>query len=40
MDIDRRRIAAVSTFEALGYRYEDGEWMAPPGAALPLTADA
>jgi hypothetical protein len=43
MDIDKQRISAVRTLEAIGYRYRDGEWMAPGaavGSPLPFTAEA
>jgi hypothetical protein len=35
MDIDKQRIAAVRTLEALGYSYSNGEWL-PAGVAAPL----
>ncbi len=39
--IDRQRIAAVTTLEALGYVYRDGEgWSPPPRPARWLEADA
>jgi hypothetical protein len=28
MEIDRQRIPAVRTLEALGFRYRDGDWLA------------
>jgi len=31
MDIDRQRISAVRTLEAIGYSYINGEWLAPTG---------
>jgi hypothetical protein len=37
MDIDRQRIAAVRALETLGYSYRAGGWMAPVGAATPLS---
>ncbi len=38
MDIDRQRIAAVRTLEALGYSYRNNEWLPPaPVAATTLT---
>ena len=40
MDIDRLRIAAVRALEALGYKYQDSEWLPPPGATLSVTAEA
>jgi hypothetical protein len=43
MDLDRKRIAAVRTLEALGYSFRNNEWMSPAavGAApLSLTAEA
>ena len=42
MDIDRQRIAAVRTLEALGYGYShrSGEWRPPAAPPLPLTAEA
>jgi hypothetical protein len=36
-DIDRQRVAAVRTLQALGYLYRDGEWLPPATAATPLT---
>jgi hypothetical protein len=29
MDIDRQRVAAVQTLEALGYSYRNNEWVSP-----------
>jgi hypothetical protein len=38
MNIDKQRIAAVRTLEALGYIYRGGTWLAPAGtAATPLS---
>ena len=37
MDIDRRRIAAVQTLEALGFRFQAGKWLPPATAATPLS---
>ena len=37
MDIDRQRVAAVQTLEALGFRYQAGEWLLPAAAATPLS---
>jgi hypothetical protein len=34
--IDRKRIAAVATLEALGFSFETGAWQ-PPGAPVPET---
>jgi len=42
MEIDRKRVAAVRTLEALGYTYCKGEWLAPPavaGTPLRMTAE-
>ncbi len=39
-EIDRQRVAAVRTLEALGYTYRVGEWQAPFGLALSGEADA
>jgi len=46
MDIDKQRISAVRTLEALGYGYCNGEWLprsaatGTVGAPLPFTAEA
>jgi hypothetical protein len=46
INIDKQRIAAVRTLEALGYSYQGGEWVpasAPPATAGPrsqMTAEA
>jgi hypothetical protein len=46
MDIDKQRISAVRTLEALGYSYSNGEWLpsgavtGAVGAPLPFTAEA
>jgi hypothetical protein len=43
MDIDKQRIKAVRTLQALGYCYRGGKWVSPAalGAApLPMTAEA
>jgi hypothetical protein len=46
MDIDKQRISAVRTLQALGYNYSNGEWLPPGaltgavGAPLPFTAEA
>jgi hypothetical protein len=43
MDIDRQRITAVSSLEALGFNYHNGTWLpaiAAPSQALPLIAEA
>ena len=40
MDIDRKRIAVVRALEALGYTYQEGEWLPPAGMVLPVTAEA
>ena len=38
MDIDRQRITAVRSLEALGYVYRGGEWLTPAcAAATPLS---
>ena len=37
MDIDRQRVAAVQTLEALGFKYQAGEWLPPATAATPLS---
>ena len=37
MDIDRQRVAAVQTLEALGFKYQAGEWLLPATAATPLS---
>src|SRR5215470_7089694 len=44
-NIDKQRIAAVRKLEALGYRYQDGEWVLPasappPAASIIAEADA
>jgi len=43
-NIDKQRVAAVRKLEALGYRYQDGEWVlpasAPPAALIIAEADA
>ena len=33
-NIDKQRVAAVRKLEALGYRYQDGEWVLPAASAL------
>src|SRR5262245_32738373 len=38
MDIDKQRIAAVQALEALGYKYQDGEWLPWPSALRWLPA--
>jgi hypothetical protein len=39
--IDRKRIAAVSTLEALGFNFDAGQWQPPEAApALPQDGDA
>jgi hypothetical protein len=40
--IDKQRIAAVRTMEALGYSFNGVEWLAPAGGAPsnPMEADA
>jgi hypothetical protein len=38
INVDKQRVAAVRKLEALGYRYQGGEWVAtsgPPAAAGP-----
>jgi hypothetical protein len=43
MDIDKQRIAAVRTLEALGYGYHGDQWVPPTAATpspLPMTAEA
>jgi hypothetical protein len=44
MDINRQRIAAARTLEALGYAYQGGQWVPPTAATtpspLPMTAEA
>jgi hypothetical protein len=42
MEIDRQRIAAVRTLEALGFRCRNGEWLAGDcyAVALPFTTEA
>ena len=37
MDIDRQRVVAVQTLEALGFIYQAGEWLPPATAATPLS---
>ena len=37
MDIDRQRVAAVQTLEALGFRFQASEWLPPATAATPLS---
>jgi hypothetical protein len=37
MDIDRQRVAAVRTLEALGFRFQAGEWLPPATAPTPLS---
>jgi hypothetical protein len=37
MDIDRQRVVAVQTLEALGFKYQAGEWLPPATAATPLS---
>ena len=37
--IDKERIAAVRTLEAMGYVFRD-EWIAPAGVATPAAAEA
>jgi len=34
IDIDKQRVAAVRKLEALGYRFDGGEWVSPAPAAL------
>jgi hypothetical protein len=37
MQIDRQRVAAVQTLEALGYSYRNNEWVSPDAVgAMPL----
>ena len=31
-NIDKQRVSAVRKLEALGYRYQDGEWVLPASA--------
>jgi hypothetical protein len=38
-NIDKQRIAAVRTLEAMGYVFRD-EWIAPAGVATPATTEA
>jgi hypothetical protein len=38
-NIDKQRIAAVRTLEAMGYVFRD-EWIAPAGVTTPATAEA
>jgi len=33
-NIDKHRVAAVRKLEALGYRYQAGEWVLPAASAL------
>jgi hypothetical protein len=42
MTVDRQRVAAVRTLQALGYVYWDGEWIPPatPAAPVSLLAEA
>jgi hypothetical protein len=40
MSVDRQRIAAVRTLEALGYTYQAGEWKLPHEPARSFEADA
>jgi hypothetical protein len=40
MDIDKKRVAAVQTLEALGHKYLGGEWHPPAAPPPPLTAEA
>ena len=37
--IDKQRISAVRTLEAMGYVFRD-EWIAPAGVTAPATAEA
>jgi hypothetical protein len=37
MNVDRQRVAAVRTLQALGYLYWDGEWVPPATATTPLS---
>jgi hypothetical protein len=37
MTVDKQRVAAVRTLQALGYLYWDGEWIPPATAAAPLS---
>ena len=37
--IDKQRIAAIRTLEAMGYVFRD-EWIAPAGMTTPVTAEA
>ena len=39
-EIDRQRIAAVRTLEALGYTYRDGLWKLPLHASRWITVEA
>lgn len=36
-EVDRQRISAVKTLEAMGYRYRDSAWHPPAVAALAQT---
>ena len=38
-NIDKQRISAVRTLEAMGYVFRD-EWIAPAGVTAPVTAEA
>ena len=42
MTVDRQRVAAVRTLQALGYLYWNGEWIPPatPAAPVSLLAEA
>ena len=37
MNVDRQRVAAVRTLQALGYLYWEGEWIPPATAAEPVS---
>jgi len=39
-NIDRQRVAAVRKLEALGYRYEGDEWVAPTVTNQSILAEA